>query len=322
MANKEILIRLNAMGDILLTIPTLHEMARRNIEPHLIIHQRWAELSSFLPARVHLYEGFAQLLPLAKKLQKLQPQAVHDLQVKLGSLALLAFLKSSHQSLYKKRSFSEQIDALLKRYPIKLKDTRPIWQKYAETTGHSITEPLADLVLTSEYLNESRALLSSLKLSNNKYIVVHADASKPGKVLPDELLNQIEHLIDLPIVIIGLSNTAIPEKFLDLRNKLSLKQLPGLLKHAALVISSDSGPMHLARAVNAPLVGIFMQTCPSLGFSPVPGPKCLVLSQALPCKPCSLHGQNSICPEGHFNCRKPDLKDFAAQIRIFMEKLQ
>ena len=93
------------------------------------------------------------------------------------------------------------------------------------------------------------------------------------------------------------------------------------ISFAKAVISTDSGPMHLARAVNTPLVAIFFQTDPSLGFSPIPSDKTLVISESLPCKPCSLHGQNEVCPAGHFKCRQIDIEKTVKQIFDFLSKL-
>jgi heptosyltransferase-2 len=92
------------------------------------------------------------------------------------------------------------------------------------------------------------------------------------------------------------------------------------MKLSAGIISSDSGPMHLARACEIPVVGIFVQTDPSLGFSPVPGKNVMVISNPLPCKPCSLHGQRQVCPEGHFACRKFNPEEVAEKISRFLEK--
>jgi len=55
-----------------------------------------------------------------------------------------------------------------------------------------------------------------------------------------------------------------------------------------VVVSNDSGLMHLAGAVGAKVVGIFGPTSPDLGFAPLaPG---AVVSRDAPCSPCSYHG--------------------------------
>lgn len=79
-----------------------------------------------------------------------------------------------------------------------------------------------------------------------------------------------------------------------------LASLASLLQKVDLVISSDSGPMHLAAALGCRQIAIFGSTHPRLGFAPL-NPKAEVLCADLPCQPCTLHGRDS-CPLGHWDC--------------------
>jgi ADP-heptose:LPS heptosyltransferase len=53
---------------------------------------------------------------------------------------------------------------------------------------------------------------------------------------------------------------AMQQPALDLSGRLSLRGLCGLIERAALVISNDTGPLHLALAIGTPCVGIFWLT--------------------------------------------------------------
>jgi heptosyltransferase-2 len=68
----------------------------------------------------------------------------------------------------------------------------------------------------------------------------------------------------------------------------------GRLARAALLVTNDSGLLHLASGVGTPVLAIFGPTVPELGFGP-PGPRDAVLGADLPCRPCSLHG-TAVCP--------------------------
>jgi heptosyltransferase II len=74
---------------------------------------------------------------------------------------------------------------------------------------------------------------------------------------------------------------------IDLLGKLSLGQTLFVLARAALVISHDTGPMHLARAVRAPMIALFGPTMPRqmLGATP-PNVVTLWGGDRLPCRPC------------------------------------
>ncbi len=52
---------------------------------------------------------------------------------------------------------------------------------------------------------------------------------------------------------------------LNLCGKLSLRQLAAFLKQCALLISNDSGPVHIAAAVNTPTTVIFGRNIPGVG---------------------------------------------------------
>lgn len=320
MPEREIVLRLNAMGDILLAVPTLRAMASNDVEVHLVVNSRWQALTSFLPAHTHLFAGTGSLIRLGKELKSLNPRALFDLQGKLSTIALRSLVGAPITRIYQKRSLHEQFSAISRQYPLRLFDQRPVWQKYAEVCGVDVSEPDPSLNLSDAYLQECRDIFTGAGLQEKKFIAIHPEASKPGKELTQALLTQLQKDSPLLTVVIGTAKSTlqVTSPHLDMRNRFELYHLPGFLKLSAGVISSDSGPMHLARAVNTPLAAIFLQTCPSLGFSPVPAANTLVISRELPCKPCSLHGQNDTCPEGHFACRDLEAASTAAQIFNFL----
>jgi len=83
---------------------------------------------------------------------------------------------------------------------------------------------------------------------------------------------------------------------------LGLRQMASVLASCKVVVTNDSGPMHLATAVGTPVVALFGPTVEAFGFFPS-GERNVVLQRDLPCRPCSLHGTEE-CPEGHFKCMR------------------
>jgi heptosyltransferase-2 len=82
----------------------------------------------------------------------------------------------------------------------------------------------------------------------------------------------------------------------------SLLESAALMKQAQWVISNDSGPLHLASAVDAATLAIFCSTTPDFGFGPMATRSAVVESTlSLSCKPCGLHGHRT-CPQDHFKC--------------------
>jgi heptosyltransferase II len=72
---------------------------------------------------------------------------------------------------------------------------------------------------------------------------------------------------------------------LNLAGKTTLRELAAALKICALVLTNDSGPMHLAAAVGAPVVAIFGSTSPEL-TGPVFSARAQVVRCDAPCSPC------------------------------------
>ncbi|MFA5181692.1 MAG: lipopolysaccharide heptosyltransferase II [Syntrophales bacterium] len=79
-------------------------------------------------------------------------------------------------------------------------------------------------------------------------------------------------------------------KVVDLSGQTTLRDLACLYRQAALVVTTDSGPMHIAAAVGTPVVALFGPTDPRR-TGPY-GHGHTVISKALPCSPCFL----KLCP--------------------------
>jgi heptosyltransferase-2 len=86
----------------------------------------------------------------------------------------------------------------------------------------------------------------------------------------------------------------------DWTGKTTLSELMQLMRRLSLMVTNDSGPMHIAAASGVPTLAIFGPTTRELGFFPH-GPGHRVLEKNLACRPCGLHG-GRLCPEGHFLC--------------------
>ncbi|MDG1147007.1 MAG: glycosyltransferase family 9 protein [Crocinitomicaceae bacterium] len=86
-----------------------------------------------------------------------------------------------------------------------------------------------------------------------------------------------------------------------LAGKLSLLKSAALMESATRNYVNDSGPLHLASSVNAPVTAFFCSTTPNFGFGPLSENSAIVEVENLDCRPCGLHGHKT-CPKGHFEC--------------------
>ena len=88
----------------------------------------------------------------------------------------------------------------------------------------------------------------------------------------------------------------------------SLLETAAILEKSSLVITNDTGVMHMAAAMQRKLIAIFGPTVKDFGFFPFMVEHRVIEHQDLSCRPCSYHG-TATCPKGHFRCMK-ELKPY------------
>jgi len=132
-------------------------------------------------------------------------------------------------------------------------------------------------------------------------IVIHPDASSASKRWPKERFGQLAGRLakesDKKVILVaGKGSESLTQAvarsangdILDWGGQLNIRELAALIKRSALVISNDSGPMHIASAVGTPVIAIFGRTQPGLGsvrWGPV-GKADRILQKDPGCNPC------------------------------------
>lgn len=88
----------------------------------------------------------------------------------------------------------------------------------------------------------------------------------------------------------------------SLAGSLSILQSAALMQGALFNLVNDSAPLHIASAVNAPVIALFCSTIPGFGFTPLSDESYIVQAEPnLSCRPCGSHGK-AACPRRHFDC--------------------
>jgi len=147
------------------------------------------------------------------------------------------------------------------------------------------------------------------------YIAMVIGAALATKKLPVHKLKSLCKAIDHPIVLLGgkedyEAGQAIAEadeiKIYNACGKFNLNESADLIKKSTLVITHDTGLMHIAAALQKPIISIWGNTVPALGMYPYYGNISnmvydVVEVNKLWCRPCSKIGYQK-CPRGHFKC--------------------
>jgi ADP-heptose:LPS heptosyltransferase len=124
-------------------------------------------------------------------------------------------------------------------------------------------------------------------------VMLQLGASHPPKRYPVKLWEELARLWTgkgWQVVWTGVAEphekpAAVPGGSVDLVNRTTFAELAALMKLSRLVLSNDSGPMHLAAALGVPVVGLFGQTNGER-YGPF-APWGVALQSSVECSPCN-----------------------------------
>lgn len=112
-----------------------------------------------------------------------------------------------------------------------------------------------------------------------------------------------------------IANNSRNRSFINVTGSLSILESAELIRRAALIVTNDSAPLHIANAVGTNAITIYGATIPGFGFYPYGNNDVIFETNGLKCRPCSIHGGKK-CPIGTFVCMKNiDEEKIASEIR-------
>ena len=174
----------------------------------------------------------------------------------------------------------------------------PMPLHYARLAGGEPASPLPQprLQVSREEISEAQKRFGIAE----PYAVLCPGAEYgPAKRWP--YFKELAERIGMPAVILGSRNdrdaaAGIPGK--DLAGRTTLDEAIALIAGAAVMVSNDSGLMHVAAALGRPQVALFGSSSPE--HTPPASAQARVLWLRLECSPCFARE----CPLGHFRCMK------------------
>ena len=329
-ATNILCVRLDTLGDVLLTTPALRALkeGRADRQVTLLSSAAGAEVAALVP---EIDDAMVHAVPWMKATPpRSDSRAEHEL---IDQLRRRRFDAAVIFTVFSQNPLPAAMLCYLADIPLRLAHCRENpyqllsdWVADPEPTGdirHEVRRQL-DLVesigcrpsqerlslrVPGEAVERARDLLDGAGLDlDGPWIVVHPGATAASRRYPPEYFAVVARNLVLDHGFQVLFTGAECERELvegirsdmgaashSLVGQLNLPQLSGVLSLAPLLISNNTGPVHVAAALSTPVVDLYALTNPQ--HTPWETPH-RVLSADVPCKYC----YKSVCPEGHHGC--------------------
>lgn len=311
---KFLIIRFSSIGDIVLTTPVMRCLRKKypDAEIHFLTKQSFRGILASNPYvnKVHtLGDSFELML---HELKTEEYDYVIDLHHNLRTLRIKRFLKGVTSFSFNKLNVQKFIYTNFKI------DTLP--EKHIVDRN---LETLASLGVENDGLGLDYFIPEKDRIKKNDlptahmygYVAVVIGAALATKKMPLHKLKELCAAIKYPVILLGGKEDAEEGKAIaaadDIKiynacGKFNLNESADIAANAKLVITHDTGLMHIAAALQKPIISIWGNTVPGFGMYPYYGSLSsqhydIVEIKKLWCRPCSKIGYKK-CPKGHFKC--------------------
>lgn len=328
---KILVIRFSSIGDIVLTSPVIRCIKKqiKDVEIHYLTKTQYVQLINSNPFidKVHAWED-SNSKAILSELKKENFDFVVDLHNNLRtSRVKLALLKRS--KAFPKLNIRKW---LLVNFKWDVMPDIHIVDRYFEAV-----KPLGvinDKEGLDFFIDIDEASFRKRFTFIEKYIVVAIGGKFATKKMPSNQLIEVLRDIPVPIVLIGgpedrkegeIIKSGLPNQ--EINNTcggLSIHESAQVIKDAMVLVTHDTGMMHIGAAFDLPIVSIWGNTVPEFGMYPyrpqAPHSYSIHEVKGLDCRPCSKIGFDT-CPKGHFKCMlDQDIPKIKAQINMFLDR--
>ena len=304
---KVLVIRFSAIGDIVLTSPIVRALKAAEFQVHYVVKGKFKnaiENNTYIDRLFTLEkEGLKEELLTQKY------NLVVDLQNNLKSFKLRKGLAQNIRVVNK-----ENIKKLLLvRSGVDLLNNQHVVERYFRALDNLGVEDDGkglDFYVPSDLNSIDKSILFDL---SKPYLAWVIGASYKKKILPmDHVIETCNH-VKLPVAIIGgaedkangddIIRQTKNQNIHSFCGKLSLLESAVLVKNSCLVLSNDTGLMHIASAFDKKIISFWGCTKPSLGMSPFRTNKhSIMISSKTHKAPCSKLGNR--CKSYRGSCIK------------------
>ena len=276
------IVKLSAMGDIIHTMVTLQFIKKQfpNYQIDWIVEDGFKDIlqnnphiDNILP--INLKSIKKNKLEILNQIKLLQKYAKNNYDIVIDAQGLLKSsivskiigdkIVGSFISGFDKESIRETVASWFYDKKVFI----PYAKNVINRSIKVICEPLNIKVSKEDILNKEPFLFTQTKLkSNSKYIIFVIGASKPNKIYPKEKFLELAQRLNKKILVVwGNQKEEQTADWLTKESNLIKKAKNGNLddlklniQNSILVIGGDTGPTHMAWALNIPSITIFGNT--------------------------------------------------------------
>jgi ADP-heptose:LPS heptosyltransferase len=313
--NKILLIRFSSFGDVTqcLSVPTVlrglggevHWVTRLDMAPLLANHPAIDKVWT-----LNKQDGAKALWQLYQQLKKENFTHIYDAHNNLRSLILSSLLRLSHKTQFLRKSQKRWKRFLLFRFRLNTfeqpfsgqRDLLEPLKKWNLSTALPITP---QIFIDAQLTQKMKMKLNDLGV--NEFISLAPSAAYPLKRWPLKYWKElIRQNANLKYVVLGGGDDQFLQELRDdfkdqvvnLSGKTSLQESAAVVQLSRLLISNDTGILHLGEQLGKPVIAL-MGPAP-FGFPSRPTTRILQLDLA--CRPCSKHGQGPCRNDKYQRC--------------------
>ncbi len=307
---KVLVIRFSSIGDIVLTSPVLRCLKHQSgAEVHFLTKERFAAIVRHNPNVEKVFAIKESLGEVTGLLRRERYDWVLDLHHNLRSQWVKWVLCRPARSFYK----ANLEKWLLVNLKVDVMPDRHIVHRYMEA-AHGLGLHYDGQGLDYFIPPDEEVDVHQWEGPAPPYVAFAIGANHATKRLPQEKMADICRHLRLPVVLLGGAEDASRgawvareggARVFNACGRLTLHQSASVVRQAAVVLTHDTGLMHIAAAFRKPIVSLWGNTVPRFGMYPF-YPDGLERNTSfevwgLSCRPCSKIGHDH-CPKKHFRC--------------------
>lgn len=315
--------RLSALGDVCIALPVVYAAARTNPATDFIFvtKKAFAGLCVGKPDNLTVFgvdtkDHHAGPAGLWRLLKELKPDVIVDLHDVLRTrlTAIYALIKDIRVTVFDKAR-SEKRHLVAHGAANAARPVAPTYMRYATAMQKAGYEPgdICPLVAPAESMQKVRTLFGD-KPAEERWVGIAPFAAHAGKAYPLDMMARAAALIagsdeggktrlfwfggNAEADMLDTVSTQLPHSHVVAGAGLGFDGELALMSQLDVLVSMDSGNMHMAAMMGTDTVSVWGATHPDVGFGPVtvtPGQKHVLLqSPDFDCRPCSVFG-NKTC---------------------------